>query len=209
MKKRVPGYLGNLMSPVFLVIFAISLITMPACNNSGDSKDNKNPDSLTASSALESIGDVSIYCITLTRDQIKMAWVDSGWTTPGDPDLIVWVKFLTSYSGSGSDFNVTAYGTEADTVTITNSDERMNQGASCPVTMPSGINYGPNFFKLSDLGILNTDGTLKSFDYIRLTPQVSSDSGYANFSVEVVTRSGAEAKGSTNPCPPPHLCPPF
>jgi hypothetical protein len=149
-------------------------------------------------------------CVTVSNTKIKNAWVTSGYTTPGNRDYIVWLKFLTSYGGPGTDFVVRVRGLRADYSEVSGSDILLSPGTDCLVTLPNDIAIGYNSIKLEDLGILQNDGSLKTdFNYLKLTPQRFPENPYfMNYSLDAVFGGSTSAGKSTLPCPPCVYCRP-
>ena len=97
----------------------------------------------------------------------------------------------------------------------TNTDVKLNGkqetliDTSCAGKSISGPLIFANIsLNIDSLKILNSDGTLKDFDFIRLIP-VQDYSPYINFKIEIVTRGETQTMQGRDglPCPP-YCCPP-
>jgi hypothetical protein len=179
-----------------LILAGISFILLYSCS------DNKKKEPAAA---------LGPSCVTLTSSQINDAWVTPGYTTPGNRNLIKWVRVYTTWNGmAGSDFRVTVTGIRADFTEIAGSSIPLTSGAACAVSLPANISVGKNSFLLTSLDILEANGTLKSdFNFVKLAPQAWPDNtNYMNYSVDVVSGGGTVAKGGSLPCPPCIYCQP-
>jgi len=175
-----------LLSPVIVIAF---LLSISSCTN----KDEK--------------ADFGTSCVTLSSQEIQDYWVDKGYTTPGATDLIEALEFTTIYDRFTGSLNVYVRGIKSDDNPVSGSDIDLYTSTSC--TMPPDIAIGTNFLDISQLDILNKEGKLRNFNYIRFTPQAFPENrSFMNFSVAVVSGTGTEEKGGTLPCPPCEYCRP-
>ncbi len=151
--------------------------------------------------------DFKMNCVTISRAQVQ-SWVDSGWTRPGDGAIKT--MLLQFYSADvtavNSNLQLIAYPSVTVTDVKKGGEQILAIDTTCKAVSFTGkkvlANNEANILKM---GILNSDGSLKDFDYIRFTPQTFKDnSEYINFKVEVVTKGlpTSVEDGDTKPCPP-------
>ena len=147
-------------------------------------------------------------CIILENTTINNAWVTPGYTSPGSSNIIDYLKFITAYNPITGDFKVSVQAFKGDNSKI-GGLVKLNTGVGCPVTLPP-VSVGENIIDLSTLDILETNGTLKNFDYIKLTPKVYvyEHENYLTFAIEVVTGGVGAERPSPLPCPPCDYCKP-
>ncbi|MEQ1675406.1 MAG: hypothetical protein ABL876_01820 [Chitinophagaceae bacterium] len=187
---------SNLLSKLLLVIVVSSVVFFNACKDGGTPSGGGAPRVF------------KLNCVTLSRAQVQ-AWVDSGWTNPNNPDRITKLLFQF-YSQNGtmanSNMQLVVYpGKTLDDVHITGK-ALLSIDTTCASYSLSGTAiFSNNEFSLEKLGILNPDGTLNDFDYIRFTPeQYPKNPDYLNYKIEVVRKgTPTEVEGDgTWPCPP-------
>ena len=193
-----------------LSFFLITFILLVFSCKDGDKKtsDNASVSGLTDTTSI----DFKMNCVILTKAQIQ-TWVDSGWTKPGTTGQVkeLLLQFFSPAANSiNANMQLIAYpGENYTSVKITGKQE-LHIDTSCVGKNISGpVVFANNSIKLDALKILNPDGTLNDFDFIRLIPQ-QDYSSYINFSIEIV-RNGEALKiegGGSNPCPP-YCCPPY
>lgn len=165
---------------VFALIFPVS-----SCN---DSKEDK--------------GYLDTDCMILTYTQVK-DWADAGSLKGADS-----VKFFTSYLGPDPNVatDVAAYLSTNASIN-SNSGTMLERGTNCEVSLPPGIGIEMTQISLAALQILDNNGNLKLFKFIRLTPRSKSAGGrdYLAYEVTLTDATGTHALGWADPCPP--LCP--
>lgn len=188
---------------LLLPLIAISFIFFPisSCHDSSSVKVFTNPED----------------CITMTWAQVN-SWKQTGWGTPGDPNFVPCLYFYPT-APPGQKIQVWAYPTNKDTVVqigkaISMSIANLKPPCGFPVAL-SGVL--PNYYYFFANGLINTNGDLIPFTYLRLRPQACTSLTFPNcdgtqldFRVEIVTDLGGGGqnifwKGDTKPCPP--YCP--
>ena len=176
-----------------LLLALVSLLSISSCNGGKEKEEDFGPS-----------------CVTMQKSKIQNVWVEQNFTQPGGADLIVWLKFGTSYGGAGTNFMVNVQGLRADYSEIAGSTFNLSTGATCLATLPPNIAIGSNSILLSDLDILESNGTLKSdFNYVKLTPQAyPRDTDFMNFTVDVIAGGITLERPETRPCPPCQYCKP-
>lgn len=155
----------------------------------------------------------SLNCVSLSHQQIQ-AWVDSGWTRPDNPARVR-TLLLQFYSADAADLTsnmqLIAYPGLSVTDVRLNGSTLLTTDTSCkPKTFTGKIILANNEAVLDSLGVFNTDGSLKDFEYIRFTPRnFGRNPEYISWDYKIIKRGGLEdaSGGSTKPCPP-FCCPP-
>ncbi|MES1197943.1 MAG: hypothetical protein ABUL41_01545 [Chitinophagaceae bacterium] len=193
LKKIIPGFLVGLL-----------LTGLIAC------KDNKK-DGGKESTAV-AVKSFQMNCVILERSQVQ-AWVDSGWTNPANQSAIMKKILLQFYSDDASNaatnMQLRSFPGKTYTDIYAGGKNTLKIDTTCTALMLSGpASLSNNYISIADLDILNPDGTLKAFDFIRFRP-VKKFPPYINFDVEVVQivaqqETILKSKG-TDPCPP--ICP--
>ena len=151
-------------------------------------------------------------CVIMNKSQFQ-AWVDSGWTKPSDPGKIRTVLFqFYSPEGAEASQNMTllAYPGNTWSNVIVNGRTDLTIDTACvPLKLAGKTVLANNVVNIKTLNILNEDGTLTDFDFIRFRP-VKVHGEYVSFAFEVIkmvdNRETYLEKDDTNPCPP--YCPP-
>lgn len=150
-------------------------------------------------------------CVMLSRAQVQ-SWVDSGWTKAGGVKEIL----LQFYSGSAADaatnMQLIAYPGESALLVKKNGRQLLAVDTTCkPVTFSGPVVLSNIQVMIDKLGILNEDGTLKSFDHISFTPvKFSRSEEYVTFNAQVIDKGVPQqpAPVMLPPCPP-YCCPPY
>lgn len=199
-----------------LVLTTLSLALFITSCNSGDKKKEESPTNLrqaTPDGAGTAEG-FQMNCVMLSRAQVQ-AWVDSGWTRPGSEGEIkdIMMQFYSAdVSQMGSNMQMMGYPAMTPDNVKKTGQVILDIAKDCgPVSFTGPVVFGNNEVIISDLDILNPDGTLKDFDHIRFTPQqVEKFKPYITFKVEVVkgTTAREAGGGGSLPCPP-YCCPPW
>jgi len=194
-QKKVP----LLFSSILLLFFA--LLPVSSCKD-GDEKSGDDK-TVVAGSGFK------MNCVILTKKQIQR-WVDSGWTKPGDPASIktILLQFFTADpAGINSNMQLVAYpGQTIMDVKLTGKEILAIDTTCVAKQLKDTVIFGNNRVNIADLKILEPNGTLNDFDYIRFIPS-NGYPYYINFTIEVVraaekeTIAGAYGRGS-DPCPP-------
>lgn len=198
---NLPGTSG--LRRAALAVFAFSLILVSCTEQSSQSESATGPEKKT----------LSLNCVTLSRQQMQV-WVDSGWTRPDNPGRIR-TLLLQFYSADAANLNknlqLIAYPGMSVTDVKLNGNTLLAVDSSCKAGSFSGkIILANNEANLDSLGVFNTDGSLKEFEYIRFTPgNFGRNPEYISWNYKIVTKGGLEdaSGGSTKPCPP-YCCPP-
>jgi hypothetical protein len=147
---------------------------------------------------------VQLNCIMLSKAQVQ-AWVDSGWTKPGSAGEIKEIVFQF-FTSKATDLNrnmqLICYPGENYGNVKAGGKTTLAIDTACKNKSYTGdVIFGNNILKLESLGIINKDGTLKEFDFIRFSPEQAYPP-YINFKVEIVTKGQTESGGGgTLPCP--------
>ncbi len=158
------------------------------------------------------IAGFKMNCVILNKSQIQV-WVDSGWTNPAYPNRIKTLLFQF-YTASGANASenmqlITYPGQNLMDVRMTGKANLTIDTSCTSLDLSGAAILANNSINIKDLKILNTDGTLKDFDFIRLRP-VMGPGEYVSFEIEVVKRVEKKEsilmKEATHPCPP--YCPP-
>lgn len=195
-----------------LVLTTLSLTFLfTACNN-GEKK--KTEPTTLSQAAPSGAAEFQMNCVMLSRAQVQ-AWVDSGWTKPGSSDEIknIMLQFFSpDVAKSNSNMSLIGYPALAPDNVKQGGKVELQVDNTCTVQSFSGpVIFGNNEVLISNLDILNPDGTLKDFEFIRFTPQQTTKFGqYMTFKVETVNKGTAKLSGGdggTFPCPP-MCCPP-
>ncbi len=182
--KKLAGANAILMRQLFtLFLISVFALFVNSCNNKEEKQDYLDTD-----------------CMILTYAKVK-DWADAG--TLGTADSL---KFFTSDMGPGFDTDVVAYLSSKGS-TYSNSGTELARGVDCEQRLPSGTRIELTQIKLSELGILEANGDLKRFNFIRLTPGSKMIEGgmYLAYEVSVKNSAGEAKVGWADPCPP--LCP--
>jgi hypothetical protein len=195
-----------------LVLTTLSLAFFFTSCNSGDKK-KEEPANVTKQTVDGAQG-FQMNCVMLSRAQVQ-AWVDSGWTKPGSDNQIkdIMLQFYSADASQlGSNLQMMGYPAMAPDNVKRGGMVILDVDKNCSVKGFTGpVVFGNNEAIISNLNILNADGSLKEFDYIRFTPQqVEKFSPYITFNIDVMKGGEVMAgggSGGTIPCPP-MCCPP-
>lgn len=183
MKKlaRANGIAMRQLLALFLVL--VFALFVNSCNNREEKQDYLDTD-----------------CMILTYAKVK-DWADAGILGTADS-----LKFYTSDRGPSFDTEVAAYLSSKGS-TYPNNGTELARGVDCEQMLPSGTRIEITQIKLSVLGILEANGDLKKFHFIRLTPGTKLIEGelYLAYEVSVKNSAGESKVGWADPCPP--LCP--
>jgi hypothetical protein len=176
---------------LFSIVLIISSVFFTACNDTktGDHE--------------EELKNVKLNCVTITKAQIQ-AWVDSGWTKPGSEGEIKEVVLQFFANSGGRSFQLIGYPGKTPIDVKDNGKIVLGVDTSCVIKPFLGdFILGNNILKLEKLNIFNQDGTLRNFDFIKLSPEQQYPP-YINFKTEIITGGQAESGGGgggTLPCP--------
>jgi hypothetical protein len=152
----------------------------------------------------ENLAGMDVSCAVLLQQKMKDAW-----ETPGYLKSIDYFTFYSGYNRGTGKFSVGVQAFKKDFTKI-GSYVDLTHGTGCNVSLPGGVAIGDNNIALADLGILKDPGTLKEFDYLKLTPKpFPENDSFMNFDLEIVTGGvGSQVAKSTLPCPPCPYCNP-
>lgn len=151
-------------------------------------------------------------CVILTKQQIQ-TWVDSGWTRPANQGSVkeILFQFYSESTAVGSKMQLIAYPGESASNVEINGEQILKIDTSCkPISFTGKIILANNEINIEKLNILNPDGTLNDFDFIRFTPkQFNKNREYISFGIEKVIKGSTQTMdiSGTRPCPP-WCCPP-
>jgi hypothetical protein len=146
--------------------------------------------------------------ITLAAADLQAQWVTPDYTKPGDPNEIDTVDIVVSYDPVSKQMQVTLKGMRKGNTEVKGSDIKLFDGTSCSKPAYTSIPEH-NYFKLADLGVLDGQGKLTNFNYIRFVPQkYSRDGSVMNFALSVFTGGVSDPKDESLPCPPCLNCNP-
>lgn len=187
----IPG--KSLLTKLFPALGLFTILFISACGGNGAGGENK---------AIE------LNCVKITHEQLER-WVKQGWTNPDSPSHVTQILLQPFYDGTTSEMpalKLVAYpGTSPDQVKV-DGQAFLTEDTTCKSEPLSGETIlSDNVISFQKLGILNEDGSLKNFDYIRFTPErYPKDGKYINYKVEIVTDGKPQAVegGGTWPCPP-------
>ncbi|MBL7730527.1 MAG: hypothetical protein JNM88_05065 [Chitinophagaceae bacterium] len=193
MKENTPVSMKRLLAKLFLFFAVALLLTTSSCNND----DSGGGDA-----------EIKVNCVKLTKDQVQK-WVSAGWTNPADSNRIkdiVLQFYFDGNMGEDAKLKLVGYpGQSADQVIVAGKTV-LDADTSCQATVISGETiFSDNMISLKALDILDEQGQLKDFDYIRFTPErYPADRTYINYKVEVVIKGVPKAVegDGTWPCPP-------
>jgi hypothetical protein len=137
-------------------------------------------------------------CQVLLYDQAQ-----SNWETPGFLRNADTVKFKTTYQAASGTIKVEANLSSGGTI-ISNSTIELKMGNECAVKLPATTKYYSTSIPLASLKIVDAEGKLKKFNYIRLNPTTVTVEGsvYIAYDVVVVDAGGESSVGKADPCPP-------
>ena len=194
LKKAIAYFLACL----FIIVFT-------GCNSNKKVDDKKTGIEPTAATTFK------MNCVRLEKSQIQ-AWVDSGWTNPSYANRIrtLLFQFYTAYGTNASQNMqlITYPGKSFVDVRVTGRANLAIDTTCTPLILSGAAILANNSINIKDLNILNADGSLKDFDFLRLRP-VQGPGEYVSFEMEVV-KVVAEKENiltmmATHPCPP--YCP--
>jgi len=141
--------------------------------------------------------DISFAAATMEKD-----WVTPKYTEPGNQNEIVTVDIVVLYDPDSKQMRVSLKGLRKDNTEVTGSDVKLFDGTSCTKPVYTSI-PDHNYFKLADLGILDEQGKLKKFNYIKFEPQkYSRNESVMNFAISVFADGVSNPKDGSLPCPP-------
>lgn len=144
-------------------------------------------------------------CVILSKAQVQ-AWVDSGWTKPDNPNKIkkILLQFYTSnLSELGSNMHLLAYPGKSIVNVYPGGKQILSRDTICTKTFAGPSALANNYVNIDDLKIINADGSLAVFDFVRFIPAQQYPE-YINFDIEIVREGKIEVmSGKTSwPCPP-------
>lgn len=206
--KKHPSSTGRRFLPgLFIAVFIVTISILYSCG----SNPQKEPQAFTGEASKE--GSTVINCLKLTKAQIQ-TWVDSGWTRPGSEGAIndILLQFFSPDATSpNSNLQLVAYPGPSITSLKIKGRQVLSPDTTCTgLTLTGGVIFANIQVSIKALGILNDDGSLKDFDYIRLTPvRINKYNDYIGFNMEKVGNGVlmSEAPVWLPPCPP-ICCPP-
>jgi hypothetical protein len=188
--------IGRSAIKLFALLMFSSFIFLAAC------KDRHDGDGSPGSKEFK------MNCVILTYAQVQ-AWVDSGWTKPDNPDRIRELSlqfYSANLSSLNSNMQLVCYPGKTATDVHASGKTVLAIDTVCVSKPRSGETiFGNNIAYLEALKIINPDGTLNKFDYIRFTP-AQAYPPYINFSVEIVRDGIPQAGDGTGTWPCPTYC---
>lgn len=209
--KKQPSSTGRKPLPGLSVFPLLITICLLSILSSCGSNPKKEPQAFSGESPKE--GAATISCLKLTKAQVQ-TWVDSGWTKPGSEGAIndILLQFYSpDATSSSSNIQLVAYpGPSISSLKIRGRQVLTPDTTCTGLTLTGGVIFANIQVSIKALGILNDDGTLKDFDYIRLTPvRINKYNDYIGFNMEKVGNGVLmnEAPVMLPPCPPV-CCPP-
>ncbi len=200
MKKKIASRKSSLLARLLLFIALPSLISISSCKDGEPANGDGNKV-------------FTVNCVTLSRQQVQ-TWVANGWTRPDSATRIkqLLLQFYSSNPAMlNSNMDLLVYPAINSSNIYTKGEQVMAIDTACKGLKITGpVIFGNNMANFDSLKIVNPDGTLKKFDFIRFVPRLySKDTRYICFSIEVVIDGRVDevfGDGSL-PCPP-YCCPP-
>ena len=200
--KKNPSSTGQ--SFLFIALLALSIVTTLFISSCKDHK-NGGPAPETK--------EFKMNCVMLSRAQVQ-SWVDSGWTKAGNEGVIkeILLQFYSPDAAeSSTNMQLIAFPGETALMVKKNGRQLLAVDTSCRAVSFTGSLVLANIQVMIDkLGILNEDGTLKEFDFIRFTPtRFSRNEEYLSFKAETIVKGAPQHPEPVQlpPCPP-YCCPP-
>jgi|SRR5436190_148528 len=192
----------SLLFPGFLTFFIIS--SLLSCTGT-DNKSEKN--SLTDQS--DTTKGLKLNCVILTKAQVQ-AWVDSGWTKPGAQiKELVFQPFIADVNAINANMQLVVYPGQSSIDVKLYGKQELAIDTSCTGKRISGpLTLGNLSMKFDSLKILNPDGSLKDFDFIRFVP-AQDHPPHINFNFEVVNKGEVQLRDPGPIGCPPACCPPY
>jgi hypothetical protein len=193
----------SLLFPGFLTFFIIS--SLLSCTDT-DNKSGKS--SLTNQS--DTATGLKLNCVILTKAQVQ-AWVDSGWTKPGAIQIkeLVFQPFIADVNGINANMQLVVYPGQSSTDVKLYGKQELAIDTTCTGKRITGpLTLGNLSMKFDSLKILNSDGTLKDFDFIRFVP-AQDHPPYTNFNFEVINKGEVQLRDPGPSVCPPACCPPY
>ena len=153
----------------------------------------------------DAIGSFKMNCVILTKAQVQ-AWVDSGWTKPDNPNKIkkILLQFYSlNVSDVGNNMQLLAYPGKSITNVYPGGKQTLMRDTICSKTFSGPAAFGNNSLNIDDLKIINPDGSLNDFDFVRFIP-TQQYAEYINFNIEIVRLGKTEVLSAKTswPCPP-------
>jgi len=187
----------------FLIFFIVAFVS--SCNDT---------DKQTGNQALVDQADTAnglkVNCVILTKAQVQ-AWVDSGWTKPGATQIkeLVFQPYTADVKSITTDLQLIVYPGQTNTDIKIGGKQELSIDTSCTGKIISGPLVFSNLsMKFDSLKILNPDGTLKDFDFIRFVP-AQDHLPYVNFNFEIVQKAEILLRDPGPTGCPPYCCPPY
>jgi hypothetical protein len=139
--------------------------------------------------------------------------VNNGWTNPTYPDTVIKNILLQFYTANVSNvkenLQLVAYPGRSYSKVYGAGKTILKIDTACtPVYLSDTVIFANNFVDLDELEILNPNGTLKSFSFIRFIPHHAGNS-YVTFTIQVVRVVGGTEQILKTLPPPPDPCPPY
>lgn len=206
MKKNHSHFSRNILLGLSVFITVFTTILFTSCNE--QSKSGSGSQTQKAAAPGTESKDYTMNCLMLTRAQIQ-TWVDSGWTRSGVIKQIIFQFYSPDAGNMNSNMQLIAYPAESASIVKKGGEQLLATDTTCQaVTFTGNVILANNEVSIDKLGILNPDGTLSDFDYIRLVPEpFGKDSQYISFKAEKVKNGAVQPMQGdegvdTRPCPP-------
>lgn len=187
-KRRHTSFLGTLI---------FSLLLLNACNSNNTKEEGIDSDIFHV---------FKMNCTRLTKAQIQ-TWIDSGWTKSPTPITKILLQCYSEDIKKGNkNMQLITYPSVDYLHAKANGEQIAAIDNNCKeLKLTSKVVFGNNYLDIASLDIFNTDGTLKDFDYIQITPTLNAKGLYLTFEAEVIPPKGAPKlppkKVPSDPCP--------
>ncbi len=189
--------------PFFLIFFIILFVS--SCNDT----DKKDGNQALVGQA-DTANGFKLNCVILTKAQVQ-AWVDSGWTKPGATQIkeLVFQPYAADVKSINADLQLIVYPGQTKTDLKIGGRQELSIDTSCTGKEVSGpLALGNLSMKLDSLKILNSDGTLNDFDFIRFVP-AQDHPPYINYNFEIIKKGEVQLRDPGPTVCPPICCPPY
>jgi len=193
----------SVLPPFFLILFIASFVL--SCNDT-----DKQAGSQALVDQADTTKGLKVNCVILTKAQVQ-AWVDSGWTKPGATQIkeLVFQPFTTDVNGINANIQLIVYPGQSSTDVKLYGKQELAIDTNCTGKRITGaLTLGNLSMKFDSLKILNPDGTLKDFDFIRFVP-AQDHPPYTNFNFEVINKGEVQLRDPGPSVCPPACCPPY